>query len=491
MNADQPIKVHILDPDSPDPDEQALADVGVVSSNGQRTLFLRPQSFSSAVRQIRRAMPDLPLEQVERLVREHAQFRDMDELLAPVPAVSVPPVDLPPQSPAPPVPAVAARRGRGRNWVIAAVLLPAFAGTWGLGHATGSKGNQTHVEAAAKVHDQRQVPEPFQAGAFLGFSNSGKIECRTIDALEAECTDSDGMVMATTAATGAESTVFIFSYGSERVGLRIFHDSGYAATWFKQDGSQAMYPNMQRWGRYVLWGTDQERIANYLRELESAPEWPSALDGAGGAGAPLPPRLAALTLGALGLGPEDVDDIVLRPGQSGVATPTLLAARAVLGIGETGLSGGASDGSDIVALAAGIELYPSVAETELHVSKPSAGVLLPKPKPKPVPEVPPVTVPLRTQVLPLVPPSSPRPSVPRPSSEEVGPPPVPDPIPVPSPEPTPERERPSPESDPELSLPEAVEPTPLPGEGLGEENDQHGGHVADVIDHGEGADEET
>ncbi|WP_031105506.1 hypothetical protein [Streptomyces sp. NRRL S-146] len=89
-----PIKIHVLDPDDND-DGVPLADVGVVTIGGQRHLFLSPQSFGSAVRQVSSAMPDLPLEQVERLVREHCtELKDFDELLGPI--EPAPPVDTPP-----------------------------------------------------------------------------------------------------------------------------------------------------------------------------------------------------------------------------------------------------------------------------------------------------------------------------------------------------------------------------------------------------------
>lgn len=458
MTSDHPIKIHILDPDDPDPDAMDLADVGVVTVDGERHLFLKPQSFTSAVRQIRSAMPDLPIEQVERLVREHVSFRDFDELLAPAPAPSVPPVDLPPLPPEPPTSTVPAQRKRTRNWVVAAALIPAFAGTWALGHATAPTGPQNAAsaqdEASAMAADDPQYksPEPFEAGDFLDFSKAGKIACHPIDALEAECTDSDGMVMATTAATGPDSVVFTFSYGSERLGLRIFEDIDYAGTWVQQDGSQAMYPNLQRWGRYVLWGTDEERLAEYMSELRAAPQQrPAALSEMGGRGAPLPPRLAALTLGTLGIVSADLDEIMFRPEQAGVTVPTLLAARAVLGLTDDGAPSPDQLGTDdIVALAAGLEL-PSVDETETN----TAGVPVAEPEPTPAQE--PTVEPIQT------PDPAPTPEpVPEPTPEPM---PQPSPEPVPTPEPVPE---PTPTTDP-VPLPDpdpeptpAPEPTPVP-----------------------------
>ncbi|WP_086825685.1 hypothetical protein [Streptomyces sp. NRRL B-24572] len=401
MTSDYPIKIHILDPDEHDPDAMALTDVGVVNVDGERHLFLKPQSFYSAVRQIRKSMPDMPLEQVERLVREHVSFRDFDELLAPAVEPPTPLVDLPPLPPEPPTPFVPAQRKRGRNWAIAAALIPAFAGTWAVGYATAMNGTQSAASAqdqmpATAADDEYKAPEPFEAGDFLDFSKAGKIACHAIDSLEAECTDSDGMVMATTAATGPDSVVFTFSYGSERLGLRIFEDVDYAATWVQQDGSQAMYPHMKRWGRYVLWGTDEERLAEYMSELRSAPQKrPAALTEMGGHGVPLPPRLAALTLGTLGLASEDLSEIVFRPEQAGVTMPTLLAVRAVLGL-DVGVPSPEPSGiDDIVALAAGLEASSPSDETETNIVSVSVvepeTELTPEPDPEPTPEPEPTT----------------------------------------------------------------------------------------------------
>ncbi|WP_435059438.1 hypothetical protein [Streptomyces sp. bgisy060] len=360
MTSGPPIKIHVIKPDDPDADGVDLTDVGVVTIDGERHLFLKPQSFTSAVRQIRKAMPDLPVEHVERLVRDHASdFRDFDELLAQPVERRVPPVDLPAL---PTVPTVLPQRTSPRRWLLAAALVPAFVGTWALGHATAQQegvataASEADRPSISKMDKEYEEPAPFEAGAFRAFSKAGKIACRPIGNLEAECTDSDGMVMATTAATGPDSTIFTFSYGAERLGLRIFEDIDYAETWSQQDGSQAMYPNMQRWGRFVLWGTDDERLADYLAELRSAAKQPPVAFGLMEEGEKsLPPRLAALALGTLGLEEGDVEDIVLRPERAGVPLPALHAARVVLGIDDGDRPRIKPGVDDIVALAAGIE----------------------------------------------------------------------------------------------------------------------------------------
>ncbi|NEA53616.1 hypothetical protein G3I60_05450 [Streptomyces sp. SID13666] len=351
-----PIKIHVLDPDE-NGDDVALTDVGVVTLDGERHLFLSPQSFYSAVRQVSAAMPDLPIEQVERLVRDHCDFKDFDELLA-SPAEPAPPVDQPPSSLEAPAAPARVGAGRAKNWAVAAALLPSLVGAWALGHYTGSNEAPTAANTPAaragdsSFADKNLGPEPFTARDFTAFSDAGKIDCNPIDNLEAECTDSDGMVMATKAATGPDSTIFTFSYGSEGLVLRIFGDAKYAETWSQQDASKQLYPNMVRSGRYVLWGTDKARIAEYLELLNTS----SARRTLGFAD-PLPPRLAALTLGTLGLDESDVQAILVAPQGSAGDGPVQIAARAVLGVGD-GMRPAEPGADDIVAIAAGLDGPP-------------------------------------------------------------------------------------------------------------------------------------
>ena len=372
-----PIKIHVLDPDDSD-DGVPLADVGVVTVGGQRHLFLSPQSFGSAVRQVSSAMPDLPLEQVERLVREHCtELKDFDELLGPI--EPAPPVDFPPP-PADP-PALTQPRGRAKKWAIAAALLPAFAGTWALGHftsggpvttaASAPDGTPSNASDGQEASDNRNLgPEPFTAREFMDFSDAGKIDCSPIDNLEAECTDADGMVMATKAATGPDSTIFTFSYGPERLGLRIFGTADYAETWTQQVGSRELYPNMVRSGRYVLWGTDKSRLKEYLGLLESSQHraTTAASMHTMGMAEPLPPRLAALTLGTLGLDEQDVRTILFTPQSAPVDASVLMAAQAVLGVTDDPAPPLEPGAEDIVALAAGIEPQPAVTDTTSHAA---------------------------------------------------------------------------------------------------------------------------
>ncbi|MDX2557714.1 hypothetical protein [Streptomyces stelliscabiei] len=358
-----PVRIHILTPE--DEDDADLTDLGLVNLGGERLLFLKPQSFDSAVRQVRSALPDLPLEQVERMVREHPEFKDFGELLETV--KSAPPLDI---TPTPDEPLQPGRlRGRARRWVVAAALVPALAGSWALGYLTAGSPAGTSASApdsspspSGASAGQSSV-KPFIGPEFLDFSNAGQIDCKPIANLEAECTDADGMVMASKAAIGPDSTIFTFSYGSERIGLRIFADKNYAETWVRQDGTTELYPNVSRSGRYVLWGTDKGRLSEYTDLIQDTEVNSSAKANASGLAAPLPPRLAALTLGTLGLDRLDVETILYAPNSAPVDESVLLAAQSVLGVQTT--APWVTGGDDIAAIAAGLD-QPPVVSVPVH-----------------------------------------------------------------------------------------------------------------------------
>lgn len=481
-----PIKIHFLDPDDQD-DNELLTDVGVVNVNGERHLFLSPQSFYSAVRQVSSAMPEMTLEQVERLVREHCEFQDFDELLAPA-VESTPPVHLPP--PLPEQPTAPRPSGRAKKWVIAAALLPAFVGTWALGHSSGDRSTSaasspdahpsTSADRQTSDDDKNLGPEPFTAHDFMDFSQAGKIACSPIDNLEAECTDADGMVMATKAATGPDSTIFTFSYGPERLGLRIFGTSHYAATWTQQDGSRELYPNLVRSGRYVLWGTDKERLHEYLRLLQASGSTNVQARNAAttmGFADPLPPRLAALTLGTLGLGVGDLRTILCASKDPAVDAPVLMAAQAVLGVSD-GMPPVAPGAEDIVALAAGLEPPPvdegsgasrpsghagasvvpvSDLATSPNGGSASSGSAVPAADPKPTKQKPVVEQPVVEK------PKDPAPREPTPEEPAVAKPETPPVAPVDPAPPVSEPSPPSTEPPPAVEAPDPSVPPP-PGD---------------------------
>ncbi|QOV40128.1 hypothetical protein IM697_18030 [Streptomyces ferrugineus] len=365
MTESQPrVRIHIFTPE--DEDEDDLTDLGLVNVGGERLLFLKPQSFDSAVRQVRSALPDLPLEQVERLLREHQEFKDFEELLGT--AKSVSPLDITPMLDEPRLPG--RLRGRTKRWVIAAALAPALAGSWALGYfsagspagTSASVPDKSPSPSATDASAVRPAAKPFVGPEFMDFSKAGQIDCKPIANLEAECTDADGMVMSSKAAIGPDSTIFTFSYGSEQIGLRIFGDATYAETWARQDGTTELYPNLTRSGRYVLWGTDKKRLSEYTELLQAANASSSTRPHMMRSAAPLPPRLAALTLGTLGLGEGDVATILHSPRSAPLAEPVLLAAQAVLGVQTTVPR--FTGGDDIVAIAAGLDRPPVVSPAE-------------------------------------------------------------------------------------------------------------------------------
>lgn len=368
MTESQPrVRIHILTPE--DEDDAELTDLGLVNLGGERLLFLKPQSFDSAVRQVRSALPDLPLEQVERLVREHPEFKDFGELLGTV--KTAPPLDI---TPMPDEPLLPGRpRGRARRWVIAAALVPALASSWALGYLTAGSPAGTSASAPDKSSSPspsgasvgQSSVKPFVGSEFLDFSEAGQIDCKPIANLEAECTDADGMVMASKAAIGPDSTIFTFSYGAERIGLRIFADKDYAKTWVRQDGTTELYPNLSRSGRYVLWGTDKGRLSEYTDLIQDTEANSSAKTNVSGMAAPLPPRLAALTLGTLGLDRQDVETILYSPHSAAVDEQVLLAAQSVLGVQTTAPR--FTGGDDIVAIAAGLD-QPPVVSLPVHTA---------------------------------------------------------------------------------------------------------------------------
>ncbi|MFF8399913.1 hypothetical protein ACF056_41655, partial [Streptomyces sp. NPDC016172] len=446
--------------------DQYPTDAGLVTVNGVRTLIMRPQTFSSAVRQVRSLIPSIPHEAAEELVREHCrEFPDWDELFGltdPAP----PSVERPSADPADEIDKEQPRRERRRQAVIVAALLPALAASWALGRYT-SDADLPPAQTKASAPDSVNAPgsgtitAPFADSKFEFFAGSSKIVCDPISALEAECTDADGMVMSTKAATGPDSTIFTFSYGSERIGLRIFYDADYAATWARQDASRELYPNMRMHDRYVLWGTDPKRIGEYMGLLQQADRM-SGTTAMGGA-RPLPPRLAALTLGTLGLNREQVSQIIARPASAAGDAPVMVAARLVLGL-DTAPPMSDPSGDDIVALAVGIGPRPPAGaddETAVApVTPPSTGATTPPAAPGPAPSTDPAPPAPTGEPTPSEPaPSEPAPSEPAPSEPTPSEPAPSEPAPSePAPsEPTPSEPAPS---EPAPSEPAPSEPTP-------------------------------
>ncbi|MFE6185438.1 hypothetical protein ACFQ6U_13535 [Streptomyces sp. NPDC056465] len=462
------------------------ADASLMNHNGVRTLFMRPQSFSSAVRHVQNVLPGIPFDAAQEMIRAFPEFKDFDDLLGlsnPAP----PSVERPPVEP----PRDVARSGAQRNWrrnaALVAALIPALAVSWGAGwYMNGSDAEAPTPKASAPdtaAHDATgTAAAPFNDSKFEYFSGSSQIECSPTSSLEAECTDSDGMVMSTKAATGPDSTIFTFSYGPERIGLRIFYDTEYATTWARQDGTQELYPNLRQHGRYILWGTDPSRIQEYMSLLQDADQAGPTTTALGAK--PLPPRLAALTLGTLGLNDAEVTQIMARPAMATTDAPAVLAARLVLGLDSAPASAGHA-GDDIVALAAGIEPnFPQNGTNAVEVgtttvpagtgstpadggsttptppaTTPSTDTKAPTPPPTPTAPPPVVTPPVVDPVT--SPPSEPQtPGTVTPPVEE-----TPTPTDPPAEEPPPVEETPAP-TNPPTEEPPPVEPpleeTPAP-----------------------------
>ncbi|WP_371604986.1 hypothetical protein OG345_41965 (plasmid) [Streptomyces sp. NBC_01220] len=323
----------------------------LIEHKGKYTLHLSPmQTLETATRHVQNVLPSITREAAERLIREQCpEFRSLDDMLG-VTDTPVRTVERLPD-PAGLQGAESMRRTRRRRAVLVAALLPALAASWAVGRYTTTSDSAAPGEAVASAPDKTD-DAPFENSQFEFFAGSSQIACNPISTLEAECTDSDGMVMATKAATGPDSTIFTFSYGSERIGLRLFYDSEYAATWARQDGSRELYPHMKVHGRYVLWGTDASRIEEYTELLQEADR--TAGPHTMGTETPLPPRLAALALGTLGLDNHEVNQIIARPDKATSDAPATMAARLVLGL-DTAPTWSGHDGDDIVALAVGIE----------------------------------------------------------------------------------------------------------------------------------------
>ncbi|MEU1592749.1 hypothetical protein ABZ468_07780 [Streptomyces sp. NPDC005708] len=432
-------------------------DGALVDYKGKHTLFLRPQTFSSAVRHVRNVVPDITLEAAERLVREQCpEFKDFDDMLG-LNEPPAPSVERPAEAPAEEDPSEAPRRKRRRQVAIVAALLPALAASYALGRYTDIVPT-AHGGPAASTPDITTANDesedgPFNEMKFRYFADAGTIDCDPISSLEAECTDADGMVMATKAATGPDSTIFTFSYGKERIGLRVFYDTDYAQTWSRQDGSQELYPHMKVHGRYVLWGTDPKRIEDYYELLVDADRHagPSAM----GSATPLPPRLAALTLGTLGLNTAQVHQILAAPvdAPTAVEAPAVMAARMVLGLRWTPVAVPVDD-DDIVALAAGIAPKPPMVAPPPVVTPPPIVVPVVAPPPSGGTTTPPPTT------TPSTTPSTPPPptTTPTPTPTETTPPPTTTPTDPPPVDPTPVD---PPPADPPPADPGPTDPTPV------------------------------
>ena len=58
-----------------------------------------------------------------------------------------------------------------------------------------------------------------------------------------------------------------FSYGKERIGVTVFSSAAAAQAWASEPATREMYPSARAGGGFVIWGTDQEKVASYLARI--------------------------------------------------------------------------------------------------------------------------------------------------------------------------------------------------------------------------------
>ncbi len=453
-----------------EPPRVVVADIGtdaaLYSEPGNRVLVLRPgQTFSNAVAAAQRCLPNAHPDVIRTVVRTY--LPDAPDFDLP----SVPPLRNEPVRTAPVRTAPAAQpRWFMSRTVMVGILCVATAlslGGWGLvGIGTDEPPAAAANPGPAAAHVRQAGLEPYKNDAFRDFAKRGELTCNPdSNAMRASCTDWEGSAMLSEATIGAERIIFTFQYGKERVNLGIFTKPQDAALWAKMNQDRQ---GVRVEGRYVLWGTDKDKLDSYQQLLVKArPDKqstgavvPSADHPEHGASATsaefdvteaarslaelLPKQLGAIVMGTLGVTSETVD----RAGRVGIdqalSPAVAVAVRLALGVPPPPSTppGNAAD-EDIL----------TIANEPLPVPK------APKPAPKaPAPDPAPPSDP---QPDPAPPPSDPQPD-PQPA------PPPSDPAPPPS-DPAPPPVDPPP-ADPEPS-PAPSDPDPSPSPGPGTEDD--------------------
>ncbi|MEU7228960.1 hypothetical protein [Streptomyces chrestomyceticus] len=291
-------------------------------------LFVSPhQPFDSAVKGILRVCPELGRSEAQELVRTHCpNVIEMNKRLGAdqniprfeaAPAAGVVP-------PAPLKEAGDHRRARPPRWArIAAVAAPALVGGAVLAQwlAPAPSGSVPPPAAAPSVsqqdkavsEDERVAAGTYRNPDFKKIAEGGQMKCDPMGPYEAKCVDADGKVMTSEASVGT-STAFTFSYDYEKIGFRVFSDEESAAAWAAEEGNKDLYHHVRQHHRIVLWGTDDKRLKEWEHSIVAAEQRgeggrhadPATFSGPVGAGAPLPPRLATLAFGTLGVTEESV-----------------------------------------------------------------------------------------------------------------------------------------------------------------------------------------
>jgi hypothetical protein len=279
--------------------EDVGADAVLVEVNGEPVLVLSPhQSFASAVSAVERYVPELDQDRARALIRAH--LPDAPDLEVAGETLSAPPADR-----------------EERRWVPAklGIVLAAVAAAGGI--VLGQLGNQARTSTVQA--DSQSASSPFDGDTFRRLAAEGDLMCTPIGTLRARCTDWDGSVMLAEANVGPEKLTVIFSYGKERIGVAVFPSAADAHAWVSEPATREMYPSARAEGRFVVWGTDQEKVESYLARISDVADPPLRGPVPRLLGEPtmppvrmraVPATLEAMLMGALGVTPHQVERAV-------------------------------------------------------------------------------------------------------------------------------------------------------------------------------------
>lgn len=227
---------------NPHQPEVLVKDVGVDAAlypGGDRpVLILRPaQSFESAVQAVRAVLPAMHPDAARRLVREHLPGLPTQETV---------------DTPRPPLRVV-----RSHPVAVTVGLLAAAALLVGgfLLTAVAASGQGDDSGAAAPA-------VTFTGDLFDVWQKSGG-GCVEAGRGRARCVDTDGYVLYAEAGTWPDGTVYVFSYGGERIVARAFPTGRDASRWAREDGTGDLFGYVRAVGSWVLAGTDPTRIDRY------------------------------------------------------------------------------------------------------------------------------------------------------------------------------------------------------------------------------------
>lgn len=257
-------------------DAEAPTDAALIQSlGGNRMLVLRPmQTFSNAVAQITQLLPSMHPDQVRGIVRLHLpEAADFDSLESSWRGARQPVTILPFEPDA----------QHRRRSMLRRVL--AHTAVWSV----------VSLSVVAYFVASGAENKPYESAAFKRFVTLGQMMCDPIDATHARCTDVDGAVMLSTVLTSPDSTLFNFSYGPHKVGMRVFPSEVEARAWANEDGSKGLYANLRQSGRYVFYGTDRARVNTYASLVDRS------VHKHGLGAVEVPDRLGGLSMGALNL----------------------------------------------------------------------------------------------------------------------------------------------------------------------------------------------